>query len=185
MDPHGQLRGKRHLRSGLPFPSLGDRRRSTKTISRSRCTFWYAPSPRWSLTAGYGHYSNHINQDISFPSDDPLIQTGDVRNWNYDGYGQITSFTVGHVWSPTLTFTTGVEFIKSRNAFDPLEPWPDLPFYSDVDVDQWRVRTGVDWLAFGKVSTYFRYLFDDYQDWSADYNSGTTHMFLTGFSTTY
>lgn len=148
-------------------------------------TLWYAPTCNWSLSAGYGYYSNWINQDISFPSDDPAIQTGDIRNWNYGGQGQVVNFGSNYAYSETLTFLTGVEFVHSRDAIDPFEPWPDLPFYSDVVVDRTRVTAGIDWLLFTEVSTYFRYVFEDYEDRSVDYNSGTTHMVLAGLSAVY
>lgn len=148
-------------------------------------TAWYQPTPCWSLSAGYGYYSNWIDQDISFPSDDPLNQTGDVRRWNYGGRGQVVNFGSDYAWSEKLVLVGEVEFVHSIDAFDPFEPWPDLPAYSDVVVDRTRVTAGIDWLMSGRISTYFRYVFEDYDDKSASYNTGSAQMFLAGFSGAY
>ena len=54
-------------------------------------TFWYAPRPAWSISGGYGFYSNWIDQDIYFPSDTPDVEPLDRQQWNYGGRGQILS----------------------------------------------------------------------------------------------
>ena len=97
----------------------------------------------------------------------------------------MVSFGSDYACSENLLFLTGVEFVNSRDAFDSLEPWPDLPFYSDVNVDRTRITAGVDWQAYDEISTYLRYIFEDYEDRSVDYNSGTAHMVLTGLTAIY
>ena len=83
------------------------------------------------------------------------------------------------------TLSRGVEYVWSRDACNPLEPWPDLPYYSDVIVNRTRVSAGLAWLLYGDVSANFRYVYEDYEDRSVDYNSGTAHMFLTSLSAIY
>ena len=149
------------------------------------CTLWYAPTPKWSLSAGYGYYSNRIDQDITFPSDAPLVSVGDSRRWSYGGSGQVLSIGGSYACSTRLTLSSGVEYVWSHDAFDPLEPWPDLPYYSDVIVDRTRVTAGLDCLLYGDVSANFRYILEDYEDRSVGYNSGTAQMFLTSLSAVY
>ena len=149
------------------------------------CTLWYAPTPKWSLSAGYGYYSNWIDQDITFPSDDPLVSVGDTRRWSYGGRGQVLSIGGSYACSTRITLSGGVEYVWSHDAFDPLGPWSDLPYYSDVIVDRTRVTAGLDWLLYGDVSANFRYIFEDYEDRSVDYNSGTVQMFLASLITVY
>ena len=36
-----------------------------------------------------------------------------------------------------------------------------------------------------KISAYFRYVFDEYDDRSVDYNTGAAHLFLAGASAVY
>ena len=90
-----------------------------------------------------------------------------------------------YAWTPCVSLSGGVEFVWARNAIASLEPWPDLPQYFDVVVNRTRVTGGVDWWIRDGISTYFRYVYDDYQDLSVDYNSGSVHMFLGGVSALY
>ena len=148
-------------------------------------TLWYAPNPRWSISSGYGYYSNWIDQDIYFPSDDPLANPLDRREWNYGGRGQLLSLGNSYRWSENVTLTGNIQYVWASDAFDPLEPWPDLPAYSDVNVNTTRYGGGVDWIASERVSAYLRYVYEDYSDRSLAYVSGSAHMFLGGFTGVY
>lgn len=148
-------------------------------------TMWYAPTPKWSLSAGYGSYSNWIDQNVTFPSDTPAAETGDTRRWSYGGRGDVLSVGGSYACNRYWTLSGGVQFVWSQNAIDPLTPWPDLPDYFDVVVNRARITGGVDWSPNDCISLYFRYLYEDYEDMSVDYNSGTTNMFLTGLSAVY
>ncbi|HIQ20725.1 MAG TPA: hypothetical protein EYH34_05775 [Planctomycetes bacterium] len=146
------------------------------------CTLWYAPTPRWSLTAGYGFYSNWIDQQILFPSDDPTVEIWDRRRWSHRGRMRLLSLGTAYAWSTNLTLSGGLEMLWGRNTLDPLEPWPDLPGYINVVVNKTRYTAGVDWTPRPWISACFRYIFDEYEDESASYLSGTAHMFLAGAS---
>lgn len=148
-------------------------------------TLWYAPTPEWSFSAGYGFYSNWIDQDITFPSDTPNVSVGDTSRWSYGGQARVLSVGGSYVWTRKLTLSGGVQFVWSRDLLDPLAPWPDLPAYSSVIVDRARVTGGLDWRLHEHVSAYFRYVYEDYEDESVAFNSGTAHMFLTGLSAIY
>ncbi len=148
-------------------------------------SLWYAPTVRWSFSAGYSYLSNWIDQEIYFPSDTPGVEPYDRRTWSYGGTGQVVNVGGSYAWTPDLSLSGGIEFVSARNAISPLEPWPDLPQYFDVVVNRTRVTGGVDWTLGSGVSAYFRYVFDDYQDRSVSYNSGLAHMVLTGFSAIY
>ena len=76
----------------------------------------------------------------------------------------------------------GAEGLDGGPPSDPLAPWPDLADYFDVVGDRTRYRGGIDWCLGERVTAYFRYVFEDYQDSSVDYNSGTAHLFLLGGS---
>jgi hypothetical protein len=132
--------------------------------------------------AGYAFYSNWIDQDITFPSDTPEVETGDTRRWSYGGQGRVLSFGASYALTGCLTLSGGAQYVWAHDAIDPLEPWPDLPEYFDVIVDRTRLNAGVDWLLCGDISAYFRYIYEDYEDQSVDYNSGAAHMGLMGFS---
>ncbi|MFH1267523.1 MAG: hypothetical protein ABIK89_17510 [Planctomycetota bacterium] len=148
-------------------------------------TLWYAPTPKWSLSAGYGFYSNWIDQDITFPSDTPAVSVGDTRRWSYGGLGRVVSVGGRYAWTRRLSLSGGVEYVWARDAIDPLAPWPDLDENFDVVVDRARVTGGVDWRLGEAISAYFRYRFEDYEDASVAFNSGTAHMFLAGLSAVY
>jgi hypothetical protein len=148
-------------------------------------TVWYAPTPAWSLSAGYGFYSNWIEQDILFPSDDPQAETWDRSRWDYGGRFRVLSLGAAYVWTPRITLSGGLQFVSASNAIEPLALWPDLPDYSAEIVDRTRVTAGVDWQLRDGISAYFRYRFEEYLDQSAAYNSGTAHMSLLGLSAVY
>ncbi len=148
-------------------------------------TLWYAPNPAWSISGGYGYYSNWIDQDILFPSDDPASAPLDRREWNYGGRAQVLSLGSSYDWTETFTLSAGLQYIWAFDAFDPFEPWPDLPAYSDVIVNMTRYTAGVDWYRNERVSAYMRYVFEDYDDGSVAYGSGSAHMFLGGFTAFY
>lgn len=148
-------------------------------------TLWYAPTPAWSFSAGYGFYSNWIEQDILFPSDDPQTETWNRSRWDYGGHFRVLSVGAAYVWTPKVTLSGGLQLVSANNAIEPLELWPDLADYSDVIVDRTRVTAGVDWQLRERISAYFRYRFEEYLDESAQYNSGTAHMGLLGLSAAY
>ena len=148
-------------------------------------TFWYAPSTAWSLSGGYGYYTNWIDQDIYFPSDDPLVTPLDRRQWNYGGRSQLLSFGSSYRWSEAIVISGSTQYVWASDAFDPLQPWPDLPTYSDVIVNTTRYTGGVDWLFGEHVSAYMRYVYEDYDDASLALVSGSAHMFLGGLAGIY
>ncbi len=45
-----------------------------------------------------------------------------------------------------------------------------------------RFTAGLDWLLGDRCSAYLRYVYDDYVDETAAYNSGLAHLFLAGFT---
>ena len=95
-----------------------------------------------------------------------------------------------YAWTRQLTLSAGVQFVWARDApgrwgIGPLAPWPDLPQYFDVIVNRTRITGGFDWSPRDRISVYLRYVYEDYEDLSVDFNSGTTHMFLTGLSAVY
>jgi len=148
-------------------------------------TLWYAPTTDWSLSAGYGYYSNWIDQDITLPSDTPDVSVGDTRRFSYGGQGRVLSAGASYAWTRQLTFSAGAQFVWARDAIDSSEPWPDLPQYSDVIVNRIRITGGFDWSPRDRISAYLRYVYEDYEDLSVAFNSGTAHMFLTGLSAVY
>jgi hypothetical protein len=148
-------------------------------------TLYYAPTYDLTLNAGFGSYSNWIDQDVWLPSDNPAEERWERYAWNYGGRNSILSLGAGYAFNPCVTFVGGVEFVWARNAIDPFQPWPDLPDYFDVVVDTTRVNTGVDFWVRDGISAYFRYVFEEYDDRSVDYNTGAAHLFLAGASAVY
>ena len=140
--------------------------------------------PSWSISGGYGIFSNWINQDMYFPGNDPQVEPLDRQLWNYGGRGQTLSIGASHTWGKQLTFSGSLQQVWATDATDPLAPWPDLPSYFDVQVNTRRYVCGVDWCGNSHVSAYLRYIYDDYDDGSAPYNSGRAHMVLAGLAGT-
>ncbi|MHB8972213.1 MAG: hypothetical protein ACYC3X_20480 [Pirellulaceae bacterium] len=147
-------------------------------------TFWYAPRPPWSISGGYGFFSNWIDQDIYFPSDTPEVEPLDRQQWNYGGRGQTMSFGSSYAWTERLTFSGSLQWVWALDAIEPLAPWPDLPSYSDVQVNTRRYTCGIDWSANKHISAYLRYIYEEYDDVTASYNSGRAQMVLAGLTGT-
>ena len=95
------------------------------------------------------------------------------------------SLGASYAWRESITLSGGLQHVWAFDAFDPLTPWPDLPAYSDVIVNTKRYTGGLDWYANDRVSAYMRYVYEDYDDASITYVSGSAHMFLGGFTAYY
>jgi hypothetical protein len=143
-------------------------------------TFWYAPRPAWSISGGYGFFSNWIDQDIYLASDSPEVEPLVREQVNYGGRGQVLSFGVSYAWTEQWTFSASLQNVWASDVSDPLDLWPDLMSYSNVQVNTRRYTCGVDWAAREHVSAYLRYIFEEYDDLTASYNSGRAHMLLAG-----
>ncbi len=176
-------------------------------------TAWYAPSTKWSLSAGYGYYTNWIDQDITLGDQtDRWVDKGtywrhylgpETTRWSYGGEAQVVNFGSRYAWTEYLSLTGSVEWMRGRDrffspspaAYDlsptgtpsfPVTPdWSDLPNFSDVIVETTRISAGVDCAVSENVTCYFRYNYFDYEDESVGRNSGTAHMFLGGLAGTF
>jgi hypothetical protein len=148
-------------------------------------TLWYAPTQRWSLTGGYGFYSNAIDQDITLGfRNDPAGQTETTR-WDYNGEAHVFSLNGAYCLTPDVQLIAGYEWVNGTSIFSvPPSPagadWSLLPFLSDIDVDTHRWTAGIDWRLFRDMSAYFRYIFFDYDDDASGLEDGMSHMALVG-----
>jgi hypothetical protein len=144
-------------------------------------TTWYAPTPRWSVSAGMAFYSNWIDQDITLGTrSNPL-----TLPWEYGGRSDLINFGTTYAWTRRMTLSATVDFVNARNAFDPLSPWPDLPSYSDVQVETTRFTGGIDYAVGQNASCYLRYQAFDYADQAAFFDSGRAEMLLLGGTATF
>ncbi len=151
---------------------------------------WYAPDDKWSFTGGYATFSNWIRQDITVGAGDPFTSP-----WNYTGRADVFNMGANYAYSQNVTLTSGVEYVRSRNFFqDPASspeaivagnPYTDLPTYSAVRTNTWRLMAGTDVRLTDNVNCYFRYNYYDWEDAQTGWNSGTAHMFLAGLSAVY
>ena len=171
-------------------------------------TAWYAPTSRWSLTSGYAHYTNWINQDIRLgDAYDDGVNAGynhvepnaASTAWRYGGRSQVVSLGSAYAWSQRLTLNGGLEWVRGRNSFfapspatavddagNPVTPdWSGLGRNSDVVVQTTRFSVGVDYELRRGMATYFRYNHFNYDDRSGNAGTGSSHLFLTGLTAMY
>jgi hypothetical protein len=150
-------------------------------------SLWMAPTDRLSFTLGYAYFTNWIDQDIAIGfRTSPFEET----QWSYAGQNQLASISSNYMLTPTVQLTCGYEWNWGSNEFAvPISPiganWSQLPTFSDVVVITQRVNAGVDWLPAPNVTCYVRYNYFDYNDKSAQVDSGTAHMGLVGASVTF
>jgi hypothetical protein len=142
---------------------------------------WYAPTIRWSISGGLGFYSNWIDQDITLGSKSSPL----TLPWEYGGRSDVINFGTTYAWTERTTLSSALDFVRGRNAFDPLVPWPDLWSYSDVNVETTRFTMGVDYELTAQSSLYFRYQLFDYDDKAELLDSGTAEMYLFGINAYY
>jgi hypothetical protein len=152
-------------------------------------TLWYAPTDRLSLTGAYAYYSNWIDQDITLGFTVPNVPVPPVRtettNWNYRGENHLVSLNANYAWSPTVSLVAGYEWDRGTNGFTlPPSPaganWTALPTLSDVIIETQRATLGADWQPYSNLALFARYVYYDWNDVSANFDSGTAHMALGG-----
>ncbi|MCU0961349.1 MAG: hypothetical protein MUF48_14725, partial [Pirellulaceae bacterium] len=91
-----------------------------------------------------------------------------------------------------LSLMTQAEYVRAENFFlappsppTANPPYTDLPGYSAVINDIYRITAGVDYLIRPRINAFVRYNFYDFIDDTATFNSGVAHMFLGGVSGTF
>jgi hypothetical protein len=177
-------------------------------------TAWYAPTRKWSLSAGYAVYTNWIDQLITLGDQyNDGVYNPVARNyqepqpaqdwWQYAGRAEIVSLGATYAWTRQVRLNGGIEWGRSRNGFasppspaisqDPagggsgtqVPDWTLLPSLSDVIVDTTRITAGVDYALRERIDLYFRYSLFDYDDEAGTGLGGTTHGFLGGLSAVF
>ena len=99
-------------------------------------TAWYAPSEKWSFSAGYANLSNYIDQLITLgdsywdgqlnPTSNPVggiparsYTTPDASQapWQFWGHANVFNLGGAYAWSKRLTLRGGFEFVRASNTF--------------------------------------------------------------------
>ena len=136
----------------------------------------YAPTPKWSVSGGLAFYSNWIDQDITLgPSSNPW-----TLPWEYGGRSEVINLGTTYAWTKNLTLSGTLDFVNGKNSFDPLAPWPDLPFYSDVEVSTTRFMAGIDYDLGNRSSCYVRYQVFNFDDESPFHDNGVPTQIARG-----
>ncbi len=150
-------------------------------------TVWYAPTYKWSMSGGLGFFSNWIDQEITM-GNDHNGRGQDVVMADYNGETTLVNIGSTYAFTDCFTVTGAAEWVRGSNTWLLPSPagadWSALPGFSNVVVETTRLSAGIDyWLGEG-VSCYFRYIYYDYDGKSSTEisNSGTSHMFLGGFT---
>jgi predicted porin len=144
-------------------------------------TAWYNPLPRWSVSGGMAFYSNWIDQDITLGSKlNPI-----TLPWEYGGRSDVLNFGTSFAWTERLSLNGTVDFVRGRNAFDQLVPWPELNSLSDVNVETTRLSLGADYVFGPRTACYARYQLFDYDDRAGTTDGGTAEMIMLGASAFY
>lgn len=154
---------------------------------------WYAPNECWSLSAGYANLTNWIDQDITLGREDGGggELTAFTSPWNYTGRSDVVTLAANYAASQYMRYNCRAEYVSFENYFDtPPTPagavsYADIPTYSAVLGQIWRLGAGFDYLVNQNMNAYFRYDFYDYDGFTMAYNSGTAHMFLVGLTGTF
>jgi predicted porin len=208
--------------SGTPPPT------TTPVVTKTPLTFKsdnypcgfngsYQAGDQWTLNFGAAYYTNWIDQDQvfgpgsthGFGSPPAATEYGALVNRiAYGGRAGVLNLGFTYRFSPRLRFIGQGEYVHGIDSAYQLSGDPNFPatnsstaqipgIYRD-DVVITRVSAGVDYQLSKRWSTYFRYVFFDYQD-SADKAqlaasttpvdglplSGTSNLFLGGVNATF
>jgi hypothetical protein len=149
---------------------------------------WYAPVPKWSFSAGYARLTNDIDQDITIGFRDPGAgNPAFTERWSYSGTSNVADFGSAFACTDRLTLRGGVQYVHGENGINaftspPGQDWSALPGFTDVVVETVRLNVGLDFAIRQGVLSYVRYVYFDYEDETAFYNSGTSNMVLGGLT---
>lgn len=156
---------------------------------------WYAPTNRWSMSAGVATFSNWIDQDVTLGREDGVGAgelTAWTTQWSYAGRADVLNLGTTYLWTDRLQLIGGFEYVRGYNRFaTPAAPptatsdYSDIPTYSAVRVNTYRFTAGVDYALTGMSTCFFRYNYFDYNDVGTPQFAGTAHMFLGGLSAVY
>jgi hypothetical protein len=160
----------------------------------STATVWWAPTSAITVTGSAAFMSNWIYQNITLGDDfiapgtnqmDNSLLPPITRRWNYGGTANVFTVRTSYRLTDDWLLTGGYEYVRGNDWFGSrgfADLWPDLPLYSSVLVVTQKVSAGIDWKPTDLLSVYFRYIYYNFDDKTATYNSGTAHMFLGGLS---
>lgn len=156
---------------------------------------WYAPTDRWSMSAGAATFSNWIDQDVTLGRENGVPGTeltAFTSRWNYGGRADVLNLGTTYLWNDRVQLIGGFEYVRSWNRFTaPPAPataiggYDDLPAYSQVRVNTYRFTAGVDYTLTELTTCFFRYNYFDYDDIASPFNAGTAHLLLGGISAVY
>ena len=112
--------------------------------------------------------------------------------WNFTGNSNVINLASSYAATEKLRLMSQLEYVRAENYFlapasppTATTPYTDLPGYSAVINDIWRVSAGFDYLIRPRIDAFVRYNFYDIIDSTDSYNSGVAHMVLGGLSGTF
>ena len=165
---------------------------------------WWAPTPCWSVNAGYAELNSSINQDIALSAlNAPYTGTGGTNPTpspypsTFANRSEVVNLGARYAWTPKLSTCAEFEYVYALNATSiPVAAGGgyNLGTYSLVDSETIRVSVGVDYRWQCNMSMFARYNYYNFLDLtpvpvtggtSGAINtnmSGQTNMFLVGMS---
>jgi hypothetical protein len=156
---------------------------------------WYTPSACWSFVAGYASLTSWITQDITLGREDgkqPNELIAWTVPWSFTGKSDVINLAASYAATEKLRLMSQLEYVRAENFYQAPQspptattPYTDLPGYSAVVNNVYRVTAGFDYLIRPRIDAFFRYNFYDFVDDTSTYNSGVAHMFLGGVSGTF
>jgi hypothetical protein len=158
-------------------------------------TAWYAPTPAWSVSGVLAFYSNWIDQDVTI-GNGRGSEGQDTLLSDYTGRSDVITLASNYALTERLSLYGDFQFVRGQNTWfvpngtstdDPPVPvdYASLPTYSAVIVETTRFGAGIDYELGCNTSCFFKYMYYDYNDKSADIFSGSYHMFLGGLASRF
>jgi hypothetical protein len=152
---------------------------------------WYRVTSQWSLSVGYADFTDFIAQDINVGD---VIGNGIAQFtgvWRYAGREHVFHAGTSYSMTPHVLLTGRVEWVEGVDRITQaqgtsadlgFQTFDFIPAAALQSVQTIRVIAGVDWRIRPQVAAYFRYIFEEYDDYANPANTGLAHLFLGGFS---
>lgn len=165
-----------------------DRDRKGHSLSS---VLWYAPTPKFNLTATYNFETTNIRSNLQYGTSAFITNEGQEitpvidNNVLYEDDIHNLSLTMELTLTHKLSLYSNLRFTNSKSAYNTDDISRDIGGFSNLNTGQTIVAVGFSYLLNEAFSFYCGYSFDDYDDDEFRSNKGKFHEVNFGFQSRF